>query len=133
MVQIKNIVAAFLGLSVATCTPIAKRDTATVLTDLATISTDLSTLDAAVESYTGGLTEAITIDTDESALDTAIKQATTNATAASSFSVAGSTSVVTAIASLTTGITGALSDLASKVRFLRRFHVYGSVVANKQI
>jgi len=114
MIQIKTIVTALLGLSIATCTPIVQRVAATVLTDLATVGTDLATLTSAVESYTGGLTEALVIATDENTLDEAINQATTDTTAASSFSVSDSTSVVAAVASLTPEITTGLSDLASK-------------------
>ena len=115
MIQIKTIITALLGLTIATCTPIEQRSAATVLTDLATIGTDLTTLTAAVEAYTGGLTEALTIATDESALDTAIKQATTDATAASDFSTSDSTSIVAAVASLTPQITSGLSALTTKV------------------
>ncbi|PMD42304.1 hypothetical protein L207DRAFT_580970 [Hyaloscypha variabilis F] len=114
MIQIKTIITALLGLTIATCTPIEQRSAATVLTDLATIGTDLSTLTAAVEAYTGGLTEALTIATDESTLDTAINQATTDATAASDFSTSDSTSVVAAVASLTPQITSGLSALTAK-------------------
>lgn len=115
MIQIKTIITALLGLTIATCTPIEQRSAATVLTDLATIGTDISTLTAAVQSYAGGLTDALVIATDESTLDTAINQATTDATAASSFSTSDSTSVVAAIASLTPQITSGLSALAAKV------------------
>lgn len=115
MIQIKSIITAVLGLTVATCTPIVQRSAATVLTDLATIGTDLSTLTTAVQSYTGGLTAALVIATDETTLDTAINQATTDATAASSFTTSESTSVVAAVASLAPMITTGLSALASKV------------------
>jgi Hydrophobic surface binding protein A len=115
MIQIKAIIIALLGLSIAKCTPIEQRSAATVLTDLATIGTDVSTLTTDVQSYTGGLTEALTIATDENTLDTAINQATTDTTAASSFSTSDSTSVVAAVASLTPKITSGLSALAAKV------------------
>lgn len=115
MIQIKTIITALLGLTIATCTPIEQRSAATVLTDLATIGTDISTLTAVVQSYAGGLTDALVIASDESTLDTAIKQATTDATAASSFSTSDSTSVVAAVALLTPKITGGLSALAAKV------------------
>ncbi|PMD67417.1 uncharacterized protein K444DRAFT_658473 [Hyaloscypha bicolor E] len=114
MIQIKSIITAVLGLTVATCTPIVQRSAATVLTDLATIGTDLSTLTTAVQSYAGGLTDALVIATDETTLDTAINQATTDATAATSFSASDSTSVVAAVASLAPKITTGLSALASK-------------------
>jgi hypothetical protein len=119
MIQIKTVVTALLGLSIATCTSIVQRDAATVLTDLATIGTDVSTLSSAVESYTGGIAEALVISTDENTLDEAINQATTDATAASNFSVSDSTIVVAAVASLTPEITSGLSDLASKVFCMR--------------
>jgi hypothetical protein len=116
MVQIKTVVTALLTLSVATCTPIARRTAATVLADLASIGTDLTTLTSVVNSYTGGLTEAITIATDDSTLDTAIKQATTDTKAAGAFSVADSASITAALKTLAPEITAGLSALASKVR-----------------
>ena len=115
MVQIKAFVAGLLSLSLATCNPIVERSAATVLADLATIGTDLSTLTTAVSAYTGGVTAALVIANDENTLDTAINQGTTDATAASAFSVADSTSVVAAVASLTPEIQSGLAALIAKV------------------
>jgi hypothetical protein len=115
MVQIKTILTALLGLTVVSCTPLVQRSAATVLTDLSTISSDLATLDTAVQAYAGGVNDALVIAQDENDLDTAINQATTDTKAASSFTVSESTSVVSAIATLTPKITSGLSHIAAKV------------------
>lgn len=114
MIQIKTVVTALIGISAVKCTPLVLRDASTVLTDLATIGTDISTLNSTVASYTGGVLGALSIATEENTLDEAINQATTDTNAASDFSVADSTSVVAAVASLTPEITSALSELSSQ-------------------
>ena len=115
MVQIKNFVCALLTLSIATCTPIVKRDATTVLKDLTSISTALDTLTASVKAYTGGLIAALAVATNEGTLDTAVKKATTDANAANAFTTSESTSVVAAIAAQVPKIEATLTALTVKV------------------
>ncbi|KAH7391552.1 hydrophobic surface binding protein A-domain-containing protein [Cadophora sp. MPI-SDFR-AT-0126] len=114
MVHFKTLFAIVVSLSVATCNPIDKRDAALVLTDLTAVSSAVTVLTADINAYTGGLTGAITISTDGTNLDTAIKKATTDATASAAFTAAQSSSITSAIGTLTPQIQATLTALVNK-------------------
>ncbi|PVH72629.1 hypothetical protein DL98DRAFT_609861 [Cadophora sp. DSE1049] len=114
MVQLKTLFVAAISIGLATCSPVAKRDAALVLTDLQNVGTALNSLTTAVNAYNGGLTDAITISTLGTNLDTAIKTATTDATASAAWTTSQSASITSQLGTLTPQIQATLTALVNK-------------------
>ncbi|OJJ42527.1 hypothetical protein ASPZODRAFT_137167 [Penicilliopsis zonata CBS 506.65] len=110
----KSLVAALLAVSLASASPIARRDAATVLSDLETVLSDTEALESSVSSWTGSLLAGLEIlveyDDLKSALDTAI----TDAAATSTLSDADSSSITSEIETLGPVIIATLDAITDK-------------------
>ncbi|RAK97630.1 cell wall mannoprotein 1 family protein [Aspergillus ibericus CBS 121593] len=110
----KSLLATLLAVSVATASPITKRDASTVLSDLKTILSDVETLESVVSTWDGSLLTALTILTDYNNLKSALDTAITDTAATSALSDSDSSSITSEVQTLGTTIVATLDTIIDK-------------------
>ncbi|OJJ47253.1 hypothetical protein ASPZODRAFT_151775 [Penicilliopsis zonata CBS 506.65] len=110
----KSLVAALLAASLASASPVTKRDAATVLSDLETILTEVEAVETAFADWDGDALGALTLLTYYDDLSSDLETAITDTEATSTLSTSDSSSITSEVETLGPSILAALAAIVAK-------------------